>query len=209
MTKYLSHCIKTITKPVKTIDIKDSLLVVIDMQNDFIHPAGTLCLNRDNEELRLYTIKNAIAIINLFKRNECPVLAIRDTHTKNSPELNTLPDHCILYSWGYQIYEDIDNAIKQADHVYGYKNSFDGSKTILHHLSELRPIKKIFLIGVAYDICVFFTAAGLTKGWPAEDIHIIRNATMDFNNHWAKMTTEMLNTLYNIQPVTLSIINSM
>ena len=69
--------------------------------------------------------------------------------------------------------------------------------------------KKIFLIGVAYDICVFFTAAGLTKGWPAEDIHIIRNATMDFNNHWAKMTTEMLNTLYNIQPVTLSIINSM
>ena len=151
---------------------------------------------------------DTIAIINLFKRNECPVLAIRDTHTKNSPELNTLPDHCILYSWGYQIYEDIDNAIKQADHVYGYKNSFDGSKTIFHHLSELRPIKKIFLIGVAYDICVFFTAAGLTKGWPAEDIHIIRNATMNFNNDWAVTATEMLNTLYGIQPVTLSIINS-
>ena len=46
------------------------------------------------------------------------------------------------------------------------------------------------------------------RSYGAEDIHIIRNATMNFNNDWAVTATEMLNTLYGIQPVTLSIINS-
>ena len=128
-----------------------NILLVIDMQNDFIDGAlGT---------------KEAVAIVPTVKAKienfDGTVLFTRDTHETcymETQEGKNLPvPHCIRGTDGWQIRPELD-ALRTTEAID--KPTF-GSKelgTILTEMNEKDEISSITLIGLCTDICVISNA---------------------------------------------------
>lgn len=136
------------------------ILIVIDMQNDFIDAAlGT---------------KEAVAIVEAVKDKirsypAADVIATMDTHGKNymqTQEGKYLPvPHCIRETEGWQIRPDIADLLTEAKI---YEKPTFGSTALaadLRDLSEKEEIE-IELIGLCTDICVVSNALLLKAMMP-------------------------------------------
>jgi len=133
------------------------VLVVVDMQNDFIDGAlGT---------------KEAVAIVPYVKEKienfEGIVLYTRDTHFENymeTQEGKNLPvPHCIKGTKGWQIREELD-ALRTTEAID--KITF-GSSDLVNVLKGIDHIESITFIGLCTDICVISNAM-VTKAFYPE-----------------------------------------
>lgn len=127
------------------------VLIVVDMQNDFIDGAlGT---------------KEAEAIVPKVERKirefEGAVLFTRDTHEADyleTQEGRNLPvPHCIRGSEGWQIRPELE-ALRRTEAID--KPTF-GSETLgalLKSMNEENPIESVTFIGLCTDICVISNA---------------------------------------------------
>ena len=137
------------------------LLLVIDMQNDFIDGAlGT---------------KEAAAIVpNVVKRIqefEGDVLYTRDTHTDNymeTQEGRNLPvPHCIKGTPGWELCPDL-KALRDADNSPVLDKVTFGAKDLPAYLEARYPggLECVELIGLCTDICVISNAMVLKAFFP-------------------------------------------
>ena len=131
------------------------LLIVVDMQNDFIDGAlGT---------------PEALAIVPYVKEViegfDGEVLFTRDTHFSdymNTQEGHNLPvPHCIKDTHGWQIRAELD-ALRKAEAVD--KITF-GSKELVALLAVKEP-ESIMLVGLCTDICVISNAMLIKAFYP-------------------------------------------
>lgn len=130
------------------------ILIVVDMQNDFIDGAlGT------KEAIGI--LPNVIERIQNFKGN---IIYTRDTHKGNylsTQEGKCLPvEHCIEGTSGWELHGDIQQIMGDAQSIIYNKNTF-GSKELVQELMEIDkkdPIEEIELIGLCTDICVISNA---------------------------------------------------
>ena len=142
------------------------ILIVIDMQNDFIDAAlGT---------------KEAVAIVEAVKDKirsypATDVIATMDTHGENymqTQEGKYLPvPHCIRETEGWQIRPDIADLLTEAKI---YEKPTFGSTALaadLRDLSEKEEIE-IELIGLCTDICVVSNALLLKAVMPEVKISV-------------------------------------
>ena len=142
------------------------ILIVIDMQNDFIDAAlGT---------------KEAVAIVEAVKDKirsypAADVIATMDTHGENymqTQEGKYLPvPHCIRETEGWQIRPDIADLLTEAKI---YEKPTFGSTALaadLRDLSEKEEIE-IELIGLCTDICVVSNALLLKAVMPEVKISV-------------------------------------
>jgi nicotinamidase-related amidase len=124
-----------------------TVLVVVDMQNDFIDGAlGT---------------KEAVAIVDNVRKKiegfEGTVLFTRDTHYEDymdTQEGSNLPvPHCIKGTKGWEIREELE-ALRTTEAID--KVTFGSSKLpeVLHKMHEENPIESITFVGLCTDICV-------------------------------------------------------
>jgi nicotinamidase-related amidase len=124
-----------------------TVLVVVDMQNDFIDGAlGT---------------KEAAAIVDNVRKKiegfEGTVLFTRDTHYEDymdTQEGSNLPvPHCIKGTKGWEIREELE-ALRTTEAID--KVTFGSSKLpeVLHKMHEENPIESITFVGLCTDICV-------------------------------------------------------
>ena len=124
-----------------------TVLVVVDMQNDFIDGAlGT---------------KEAVAIVDNVRKKiegfEGTVLFTRDTHYEDymdTQEGSNLPvPHCIKGTKGWEIREELE-ALRTTEAID--KITFGSSKLpeVLHKMHEENPIESITFVGLCTDICV-------------------------------------------------------
>lgn len=125
------------------------LLVVIDMQNDFITGAlGT-------PEAKAI-VKKVKARIDQAVKNKEGIAFTRDTHTKNylnTQEGKQLPvEHCIRHTNGWEIEKSLQ---VPAANVFD-KDTF-GSLDLAHYLL-MNPYEAVELVGVCTDICVISNA---------------------------------------------------
>lgn len=137
------------------------LLLVIDMQNDFIDGAlGT------KEAVSI--VENVIAEINSF---EGTIVYTRDTHFENymnTIEGKNLPvPHCIKNTNGWELHPEINKLCETSDSKIIDKLTF-GSKDLPTLLTQLCPsgIDEIELIGLCTDICVISNALLLKAFFP-------------------------------------------
>lgn len=129
------------------------LLIVIDMQNDFISDAlGT-------PEAQAIVSKTAGKI----RSWDGPVIFTRDTHGTNYPETaegRKLPvAHCIKGSAGWELNPQIAACVKPENKIFD-KPTF-GSVELAHAVSEMvqrQEISSVTLIGLCTDICVISNA---------------------------------------------------
>lgn len=165
------------------------LLVVVDMQNDFL--TGTLA-NKDAVAI----IPNVLKEIENFR--DSVIVATRDTHGENyleTSEGKNLPvTHCIVNTWGWQIENSIQNAIeKNTLKSFINKNSFglyDWKEALAYNV-KFTKFDTIELIGTCTDICVVSNALILKALYPETRIVVKADccAGTTKENHEAALQT--------------------
>ena len=133
------------------------LLIVVDMQNDFIDGAlGT---------------SEAVAILPYVKKKitefDGKVIFTRDTHFENysdTQEGKKLPvPHCIKNTHGWEIHRELD-ALRRTDAID--KITF-GSKDLVDVIGRESDVESITFVGLCTDICVISNVM-LTKAFYPE-----------------------------------------
>lgn len=136
------------------------ILIVVDMQNDFIDGAlGT---------------KEAVAIVphvaEKIRNFEGMVLATRDTHEANylsTQEGEKLPvEHCIRGTAGWEICDEVKALIKEAPVDKGTFGSTELAQCLNSYDACREKIESITLIGLCTDICVISNAMVLKAFLP-------------------------------------------
>jgi len=145
------------------------ILVVVDMQNDFLH--GAL---RNEEGIR--KIPNVINKINEYKKNDDIIIATKDTHASNYLEtqegINLPFVHCVKDTYGWEINSDVKEAL--GDVLVFEKPTF-GSVSLAKYLFDNYKDEtdlEIELIGVCTDICVISNAL-LIKAYLPEVMMVV------------------------------------
>ena len=145
-----------------------NILVVIDMQNDFID--GSLGTKE--------AVAIVQAVVDKIKNFEGTVLATRDTHEENyldTKEGRNLPvKHCIRGTDGWQIRDEIAKLIKEEPIDKPTFGSIELGKKI-YELSQTEDIESITLIGLCTDICVISNAMVIKAYLP--EVKIIVDST--------------------------------
>lgn len=138
------------------------VLIVVDMQNDFINGAlGT----REAEEI----VDNVAAKIKEF---EGEVIFTRDTHFENYSETQEgrkLPvPHCIKETEGWNINERIEK-LRTPDGKVFDKITF-GSVELAEYLKNDKELERVTLVGLCTDICVISNALLIKAFLPEVEI---------------------------------------
>lgn len=140
------------------------VLIVIDMQNDFIDGAlGT-------PEARAI-VPNVKAKIKAYDNGEDMVFFTRDTHYDSylrTSEGKHLPvPHCIAATDGWKIHEEIEN--EKFPHVNKPTFGYMGWTT---RFPTFDKIESIELVGLCTDICVVSNALILKAMYPEVEITV-------------------------------------
>ena len=151
-------------------------LVVVDMQNDFVHgKLGTIEARTAIEQVNDWIIWANFSIRNDHS-DRTPIIFTRDTHTeeswRNYMESDNFPIHCERGTYGWEIIDEIDTT----GGIIIDKESF-GGKEIIQNLKEFESqnqdyLDEIVVCGVCTDICVISTAIILQSFFPYAKIHI-------------------------------------
>jgi nicotinamidase/pyrazinamidase len=161
----------------------DTALIVVDVQNCFT-PGGSLAVSQGDE---------IIPLINRLAKAFQNVVLTQDWHTPGhisfasshagkkpfeSVELSygkqiLWPDHCVQGTDGAAIHKDIDIPHAQLIIRKGFNQSLDSysafveadgrSKTGLDGYLNTRGIKTVYVVGLATDFCVAWTALDARK----------------------------------------------
>jgi nicotinamidase-related amidase len=134
-------------------------LIIIDMQNDFVKPEGSLVVPAASE-----TVSNLQQLIESAREHDVQIVYTQDTQVKNDPEFDIWPEHCIKGSWGWQIIEEL--APRDADLIC-VKNRYDGffGTWLDHFLNNIWSVNNVVIVGTVSNICVAHTAASAGLRW--------------------------------------------
>lgn len=142
------------------------ILIVIDMQNDFVD--GSL-----GTKEAMAIIPNVVEKIKSYQKDD--IFATRDTHEHDylsTPEGKHLPvEHCIYGTDGWQLVPEVKILLAGVEIID--KPTF-GSTTlveILKMVREAEPIE-IEMIGLCTDICVISNALLLKAALPDVEITV-------------------------------------
>jgi nicotinamidase/pyrazinamidase len=152
-------------------------LVVVDVQNDFADPAGSLSV-RGGEQV----VAAANAHVAQAVAAGAPVFYTQDWHPADTPHFEkdggTWPVHCVQGTWGAELHPDLDvqgEVVRKGEHGEdGYSGftmkdplSGDSIPTRLAEELRARGVERLVVLGLATDYCVRATALeARVQGWP-------------------------------------------
>lgn len=141
------------------------LLVVVDMQNDFID--GSLGTSE--------TVAIVPNVVEKIENWDGDIIATQDTHFLNyleTKEGNNLPIiHCVVNTLGHKINEEIFSALIYT-HNFATLNKTTFGSTALPELIRGLGYDYIELVGLCTDICVISNALLLKANYPEIDIAV-------------------------------------
>lgn len=141
------------------------LLIVVDMQNDFID--GSL-----GTKEAAAILPNVVGKIREYQKNEDDILFTMDTHFDHyldTQEGKHLPvPHCIKKMKGWELHPALQELIAGHDYPVYEKYTFGSSDLALaFSRGDYNHIREIELVGLCTDICVISNAL-LTKAFLPE-----------------------------------------
>ena len=165
------------------------MLIVIDMQNDFID--GSL----GTKEAQII-VPNVKKKIEEYKSRGDEVVFTRDTHYENYLNTNEgkhLPvEHCIKDTYGWQIADglDTDNCKCINKPTFGWLHWFSDISSVDEYDIETEVLE-IEIVGLCTDICVVSNALILKATYPEFNITVDANccAGVTPESHKAALTT--------------------
>jgi nicotinamidase-related amidase len=135
-------------------------LVVIDMQNDFVHRGGALLVPDAGA-----TISAIRDLLNLARASRMRVVYSQDTHRQGDPEWRIWPEHCREGSWGWEIVAELapgsdDTVLRKARYDAFYDTQLDD-------ILRLWGVDTLVICGTGANIGVHYTAASAALRWYA------------------------------------------
>ena len=145
-----------------------SALIVVDLQNDFADPAGSLSV-RGGEEIVARVndeVQRAVAA-------GAPVFYTQDWHPASTPHFakdgGIWPVHCVAKTWGAQLHPDLivagEGIRKGSNGEDGYSGftvrdptTGEERRTELETMLRERGVTEVAVCGLATDYCVRATA---------------------------------------------------
>jgi nicotinamidase-related amidase len=140
------------------IDPSRTALVVIDMQNDFVKPGGSLLV--PDAEASVPAIRR---LLELARASRMHVVYSQDTHRPDDPEWEIWPEHCREGSWGWEIVVELAPAANETVLRKVRYDAFYG--TPLDHLLRLWKINTLVICGTIANISVHSTATSAALRW--------------------------------------------
>jgi nicotinamidase/pyrazinamidase len=146
----------------------DTALIVVDVQNDFADPAGSLSVAR-----AAHIMPRINAEVAQAKAAGASVVYTQDWHPPSTPHFakdgGTWPVHCVADTWGAALHPDLlvdgDIVRKGANGEDGYsgftmRDPLTGAEvpTPLQSMLRERGIDRVVICGLATDYCVNATA---------------------------------------------------
>lgn len=146
----------------------NKLLLVIDMQNDFI--SGSL-----GTKEACAIVPNVVAKIASYQQSNLPVYFTLDTHDCDylkTQEGKNLPiAHCVFGTEGYKLCDDIAKTITSFESKNAYNKHTFGSVELARMLEKhAETLCEIEIVGVVTDICVISNALLLAAHLPKTKI---------------------------------------
>jgi nicotinamidase/pyrazinamidase len=164
-------------------------LLVVDVQNDFADPAGSLFVRggeevvaRANEEIEIAIVAGA------------PVLYTQDWHPESTPHFEKdggiWPVHCVRGTWGAAFHPELRIEGPAVRKGTGGEDGYSGfsvrdprsgarSSTALEKELRSRAVRRVVIAGLATDYCVVETALDASQlGFEAS---VIRDAIRAVN----------------------------
>lgn len=136
-----------------------SAVIVVDMQNDFVHPDGSLVVTA--AQLSLDPIAR---LLRRAREAGVRVVYTQDTHDEGDPEWTIWPEHCRRGTWGWQI---VDELAPQPNELVVTKSRYDAfyDTSLDHYLSRVWKVEHLVIVGTVSSICVLHTAASAGLRW--------------------------------------------
>jgi len=140
---------------------KETALIVVDMQNDFADPHGSLAVNGALDLIPLVNYQ-----IGEASKAGSRIVYTRDWHPPVTPHFakdgGLWPTHCVADTWGAEYHPDLFQPDENDHEVYKGEGQLDGfsgfEATDLGGYLNRQNVKKVVVIGLAMDYCVKATA---------------------------------------------------
>lgn len=178
--------------------MNNKVLVVVDMQNDFVTEGGSLALTNTNT-----MIAEMYDYITQFKEDGGQIIYTMDTHDKDSCEFESFPAHCVSGTWGHNLHPAIEQAIEETNARMLWKHSF-GGPMVSEYLAETHPDADFTVIGVCTHICVHDVVSGLVNTFKNQfnkvpKVTIPKDLVADFDLDMEAAALKRLSNLYGVQ----------
>jgi len=126
-------------------------LIVVDMQNDFAHPDGTLF----GDDARR-AVPVIATLVERARAAAVPVFFTQDWHEPDDPEFALWGEHARADTWGARIVDELtprpgDHNIRKLRYDAFYGTSLD-------HRLRLLAVRHLVIVGTVANICVLHTA---------------------------------------------------
>lgn len=149
----------------KDIDLKDSALIVVDMQVDFL-PSGALEVPNSDTIIPIVN-----EYIKIFEGRNLPVFYSRDWHPEDHCSFKEnggiWPKHCVQNTKGSEFHPDLYISNKSfiiSKGFYKDKEAYSAFQdTDLNVKLKSLDVKNVFVCGVATDYCVLNTVLDSIK----------------------------------------------
>ncbi|MGH2768684.1 MAG: isochorismatase family protein [Actinomycetota bacterium] len=154
-------------------------LIVVDVQNDFADPAGSLYVKGGEEVIGFINGEIARA-----REAGAAVVFTQDWHPEITPHFQKdgglWPVHCLGGSWGAELHRELDAGLEEprVRKGVGGEDGYSGftvadpatgerAPTDLERVLNERGLERVVVVGIATDYCVRATALdGVEKGYP-------------------------------------------
>jgi nicotinamidase-related amidase len=138
---------------------RKSAVIVVDMQNDFVKPQGSLMVPGAQQ-----TVARIIQLLEHARRSGVKIAYTQDSQVENDPEFNIWPEHVRIGAWGWQIIDDLK---PHPDDLICPKNRYDGfyESWLDHFITRIWKVENVVIVGTVASICVLHTAASAALRW--------------------------------------------
>jgi len=164
------------------------VLLVIDMLNDFLHPAGALYCGVEARKI----IPIIRSLIDRFAIRGDPVVFLRDAHAQNDKEFELFPPHAIKGTWGSDLIWELAPGPNSSIVDKARFSGFFGNR-LADLLAEIKP-DEVWVTGVLTSICVMDTTGGL-RDRDFETV-IPVDAVADIDPVWHEFALERMKKVY-------------
>jgi nicotinamidase-related amidase len=137
---------------------RETGVIVVDMQNDFVHPKGRLHVPKAGE-----TVPVIAKLLERARKAGCKIFYTQDWHSRDDPEFSIWGEHAVEGTWGAEIVDELkpisgETVIRKIryDAFYG---------THLEHLLRLGRLENLVICGTVANICVLHTAGSAALRW--------------------------------------------
>lgn len=176
------------------------VLVVVDMQKDFLEPDGKLAISKDNTELKQ-------RVANRIREFDGEVICTLDTHFEDSVEFSQFPSHCVEYTEGHKLSDEINDAfLGIEDGRIFQKYSFAGGGLTEELVEFLNQGYEFEFAGVCTHICVHDSIAAFYHSAKERveklpKITVRKELVGDFDDEMADNALKRMERLYGVKVI--------